>query len=213
MALDFVRNGFPEQNLIDWCQQFCRPDQIFLDIGAHMGTYALSLAPHCKAVHAFECQRETYYQLCGGVALNAQWNVHAHQVALGRTNAPSVPLYIISLDGGGSSLLQPLSEPLLEQQYVECRTLDSFHLTNVGFMKLDVEGMEEDVLRGSLQTLQRSDYPPILLEAWTDDRYAAQKKSLLAFLSDELHYQIHAVNGYPFMLLAVKPRSTTSSPQ
>ena len=76
--------GLFENQLIEWCRQFCRDDKIFLDIGAHTGTYAISLAVSCKSVHAFEPQRSTYYALCGGIALSGYCDrIVAHNYGLG----------------------------------------------------------------------------------------------------------------------------------
>ena len=44
--------------------------------------------------------------------------------------------------------------------------LDSFNIENVGLIKIDVEGFEEKVIRGSLLTIIKSNYPPILFECW-----------------------------------------------
>ncbi len=198
-------HGLPEQSLIDWCQQFCRPNGVFVDIGAHAGMYALSLAPHCKTVHAFECQRATYYQLCGGVALNAYWNVHPHHVALSDQDDVHVPVYITSLDGGGTSLQAPPENvPILDQEFTVTSTLDSFQLDQVCFLKLDVEGSEEKVLRGAVQTLERSQYPPFVFESWTDPAHAAQRASLHQYVTDTLGYQLHPLTGYPQMMLAAR---------
>jgi FkbM family methyltransferase len=46
------------------------------------------------------------------------------------------------------------------------KILDGFQIDNVGFIKVDVEGMEEKVLRGGVGTIIRSNYPPILFECW-----------------------------------------------
>ena len=50
----YCERGLFEAGLIEWCKQFCKPDKIMLDIGAHTGTYALSLASKSKNVYAFE---------------------------------------------------------------------------------------------------------------------------------------------------------------
>ncbi len=44
--------------------------------------------------------------------------------------------------------------------------LDNFNLDNIGLIKIDVEGMEEKVLRGGIGTIIRNNYPPILFECW-----------------------------------------------
>jgi len=202
-ATDIMVHGLPEQSLIDWCRQFCRPDGIFIDIGAHCGMYALSLAKHCKTVHAFECQRETYYQLCGGVALNAAWNVYPHHVALGDRSVPEVTMNIVSLDGGGTSIVVNGEAP--EHDTVEMKTLDAVELpTNICFLKLDVEGAEEMVLRGARQTLERSNYPPFIFESWVND--TARTDSLHNYIVRDLGYDLVPLVGYPYMMLAVNKK-------
>ena len=42
-----------------------------------------------------------------------------------------------------------------------CKTLDSFELTDVGFIKLDCEGYEPYILRGAEQTIKK--YKPVIL--------------------------------------------------
>jgi len=201
-ATHIMSNGLPEQSLIEWCQQFCKKDKVFVDIGAHFGSYALSLAPYCKTVHAFECQRETYYQLCGGAAINAYWNIYSHHVALGASNEEKVLININSVDGGGTSLLT--NDKPLETDYCSMRTLDSFDLENISFLKIDAEGYEEFILRGAVKTLQRSDYPPFIFESWTDPKFVTQKESLHNFITNELQYNIFPINSYPYMFFATK---------
>ncbi len=199
-----LETGIPEKSLIEWCKTQCDKSKIFVDIGAHMGTYALSLAPFCKEVHAFECQRMTYYQLCAGIALNAFDNVQAHHFALGKTedNEKLMTLKIISEDGGGSSILGlPTNERCLRQELVLVRSLDSFHLENVGFLKIDVEGAEIDVLKGAQQTLKNSNWPPFIFEAWPDLWYAEKKEELMMFIKS-LGYVIHPIPQYPQMFFA-----------
>lgn len=199
-TVHIMHNGLPEQSLIDWCHQFCSKDKVFLDIGAHVGSYALSLAPYCKQIHAFECQRETFYQLCGGVAINAYWNIYPHHIALGAENKQSVPLYIVSYDGGGTTL-DDTRPGVMEIQNTEMKTLDSYEISDVGFMKLDVEGHEESVLRGAVETLKRCNYPPFIFEVWTEEKYDQQRNSLYDFIAS-LGYKIIPLNGYPHMKLA-----------
>jgi len=55
---------------------------------------------------------------------------------------------------------------------VELRTLDSFALTNVSFIKIDVEGYEGRVLDGARRTIERNGLPPILVEIMNDLKYS-----------------------------------------
>ena len=52
----------------------------------------------------------------------------------------------------------------LEEVSVELRTLDSYHLPDLGFLKIDVEGHEENLLSGPTETIS-SHRPVIFIEA------------------------------------------------
>ena len=107
----YAERGLFENNLIEWCKQFCNADSLFLDIGAHTGSYAISLAPYAKRVLAFEPQKMTFYALCGGVALSAATNIDCMKIGLGnRDQVGAKTLHIVSNDGGGSTVHAPPSD-------------------------------------------------------------------------------------------------------
>ncbi|PWG74525.1 hypothetical protein DF186_17460, partial [Enterococcus hirae] len=49
-----VNHGIFEWPLIQWCNQFLDKDKVFVDIGAHIGTYSMYLSKFCKQVYSFE---------------------------------------------------------------------------------------------------------------------------------------------------------------
>ena len=204
--LDYYwRKGLFECQLIEWSKQFCSPNKLFLDIGAHTGTYAISLAGVSKNVIAFEPQRATYYALCGSIAASGLVDkVMCYQFGLGSIEQTGEQLLkIVSNDGGGSSLLPAENERVLKEETIHVRTLDSFGLQNVGFIKMDVENNELNVLRGALTTLRDSNYPPILFES-NADTAGENRAKLFGFLKEALKYKIVTVGGVNNMYLACK---------
>ena len=191
----YIHNGLFENNLIEWCKQFCSKDKNILDIGAHSGTYTISLAEHCKHVYAFEPQKMTYYSLCGSVALSNIRNASCINIGLGTADqVGKQTLNIVSLDGGGSTL--HANHNILQTEEIEIRTLDSFNLENIGFIKIDVEDNELQVLQFSQNTLKKSNYPKILFEMNNTNT------KLLDFLKG-LNYDILTINNCNNMFLAV----------
>lgn len=191
----YINRGLFENNIIEWCKQFCDKEKNILDIGAHSGTYSISLADYSKHVYAFEPQKMTYYSLCGSIALSNIKNVTCIKSGLGSDEQVGKQfLNIVSLDGGGSSLHS--NSNILGKEEIEVNTLDSFNLDNIGFIKIDVEDNELQVLLGSKDTLKRSNYPKILFEM------NIENIKLLEFL-ESLKYNINCVNGYNMFLAVI----------
>ena len=209
--LDYYwRRGLFECQLIEWSKQFCSKTKIFLDIGAHTGTYAISLCSVSKNVVAFEPQRATYYALCGGVAASGLSDkIDCKQFGLGAEEQVGTQiLKIVSNDGGGSSLAPAEHENVLREETIEVRTLDSFNIRNVGFIKMDVENNELNVIRGALNTLRESGYPPILFESNGPNPALfgsnGSNPALFGFLKEALKYKVITVGGVSNMYLACR---------
>lgn len=72
---------------------------------------------------------------------------------------------------------------------IEYRTLDSFNFTNIGLIKLDIEGFELYAIKSGLGTIIRNDYPPILTELWNDsdiNNYMGERAYIYMERRDEL---------------------------
>ena len=70
--------------------------------------------------------------------------------------------------------------------------LDSFELSNIGFIKIDVEGYEYKVLKGGINTIINNNYPPILFELWDIDNknMTQEKHDELKNFIENLGYEI-----------------------
>jgi FkbM family methyltransferase len=195
--------GIFESQLIDWCRQFCDPSKVFLDIGAHTGTYALSLVKHCLKVHAFEPQRCTYYALCGSVALSGYCDkIVAHNYGLGSTEQEGEHiLNIVSNDGGGSSMHTISGHPVLHTETIQVRQLDKVlseeDKQNIGFIKMDVEDNERFVLEGATDTLHKSGLPTVLFES------NHENTELFSYI-ESLGYDVIPISGVKNMFLGTR---------
>jgi FkbM family methyltransferase len=136
------------------------PDNcVVVDAGANIGLVAVPVAqavlPRGGVVHAFEVQRIMYYALCGSAALNDLENLIVRNQALGATIGTlgaGKPDYGRPQDFGMFSLIDQAG-PQLEQ--VEVVTVDSLGLPRLDFLKVDVEGMEIEVLKGARGSIER----------------------------------------------------------
>lgn len=193
----YINDGLFEARMIEWCKQFCRKEAIFLDIGAHTGSYSLSLSHLVGEVYAFEPQRMTYYALCGGVALSNKENISCFNFGLGSEEQVGVQTLSIVSDDGGGSTVQETDKDILREEKIHIKTLDSLNIKNICFLKIDVEENELNVLKGARDTLIRSALPPIIFEC-NEDEY---KTELFSFLKG-MCYNITSINGMVNMFLA-----------
>jgi FkbM family methyltransferase len=169
---------------------------LVLDIGSNMGTFAVPVAKHIESkngtLHCFEPQRIVYYQLCGNIFLNRIENAYVHNVAL--SNDVEIrqiePLnFDLAWNIGGYSLL-PNQDPQEKSSKMDAcsfQKLDDFPIDgHVSLIKLDVEGMEIDVLHGGLKRLAADGFPPILFESLSTVSNSESVGSLLMSLGYQL---------------------------
>ena len=212
VAKDYATSGLYERSIIDWASAvFPREDKACIDVGAHMGMYTVELAKKAKHVYGFECSPRSFNYYCANLALrDLNYNVTKYNVALGSPEeaAAKTIKYLIRdpLDGGGNGCSKFDSDatnvPSID---VPITTLDSYGLTNINFIKIDVEGHEKNVLQGAVKTIEENDYPKILFESWPErcTQYPAKelREKLFEFIHS-LEYKIMPVKGWDDMFLA-----------
>jgi len=146
---------------IELFRQYLRSGMVAVDVGANIGTHAVCFGRAVGAsgrVFAFEPQRALHQILCGNLALNGCRTVVAEHKALGaRPGSVLVPWldYAREANFGGLEL-----GSWTDGETVPLVTLDSYELTACHLIKVDVEGMERDVLEGASATIAR--HQPVL---------------------------------------------------
>lgn len=203
------RDGLAEKALIEWCAEtYGNTDKVFVDIGAHVGSYSWSLASKFAHVHAFEPNREAYNALCANSLLRGLSDrITTHCLGLSYYSGRGA-YYIRSADGGGNgfSFLGQDRDHSSPIRPTETRTLDSYNLDDIGFLKIDVEGHEISVLEGARETLERNNRPTFIFESWDGQKgYIEQelREDLFLYIQN-MGYKIVPIQGYPEMFIAEK---------
>lgn len=162
------RQGFAEKRVLQWVYDtFIQPDKAFLDIGAHIGTYSWTIAPKATHVYSFECGPRTFCHLAANIAIRGlEYKITPLPFALGNRDE-EISYYVRSGEGGDNGVKQlSADDESCQRVTVPMRRLDYFGLKNIGFVKMDVEGFEREVLEGARETLEASGWPKILFESW-----------------------------------------------
>ena len=162
-------------------RQLVQPGAVVLDIGANIGAHTLHFAAAVApggAVIAYEPQRVIHQMLCANLALNGITNVRALLAGAGRERGiAQVPVldYAAANNFGGISL--GMGGP---SETVDIIPVDALGLLRCDLLKIDVEGMEGEVLAGATATIAR--FRPVLyVENDRREKSAALIDRLLSF--------------------------------
>lgn len=143
---------------------------VMVDGGANVGVHSLTagrLMQGWGSVLAFEAQERVFYAAAGNIAMNNLFNVTIRWNALaeksGTINIPA-PDYLKSASFGSLEMQYNASSEHIGQDidmsksswaWVQAISIDSLELPRLDFLKLDVEAMEEQVIRGAADTIKR----------------------------------------------------------
>ncbi len=152
-----------------------RPGDLFVDVGANIGSYTILASAVCGAnVVAAEPVSSTFERLRDNVRLNrAESRVDLRKVGLGNTSGEL--LFTSTLDDMNHVVTDSSSEPV---ERVAAVTLDGLLDGRAPtFLKIDVEGHEDAVITGAAQTLAKPELLGLIVEVNDDhpmDRFATQ---------------------------------------
>lgn len=176
--------GLDEEELTQ-LHRLVDPARPAVDVGASVGWFSFHLLRHAPFVYAFEPNPRLARQLA--YELRTQ-PIRVEQVALSdrlelaTLRVPRDVHQRASVDV--ENRLDDVTD--LEAIEVVLRTLDSYALDDVGFIKVDVEGHELAALRGAERTLRRC-RPLLLVEV--EDRHRPDAVATVRSFAESLGYQ------------------------
>ena len=169
MIKQVIVAGYPwERHLLELFERHIVPGTVVVEVGAHIGTHTVPmsrLAGPWGRVYAFEPQRKIYRELHHNLALNGINNAVILRYAVGAGETRIVEMNP-STGGneGGTGVGQGGDR-------AELRALDGFGFERVSLLKIDVEGYENEVVEGAVDTIRRN-RPVIILEIAGGQDYA-----------------------------------------
>lgn len=155
---------------------------VCLDIGANIGVISQALLANGYRVMAFEPQPEIF-ELLSENCRSVGGEFVVFNTAVGSSaGVATMPKVQYSAKGnfgglgiGDTSIYGTIDVPVT--------TIDSYHFPNVGFVKIDVEGYELEVLRGMVDTITRC-RPVLYIEDDRRERSAALREYIRSLKYD-----------------------------
>ncbi len=190
-----LTRGF-ERSAIDACLRYLPKDGVVIDVGANIGVHTVHFAEAMPEglVLSFEPARRTFGFLARNVA---EWrNVVALNCGLAETT--SLATFFVAEDDAYSGLKDTGRKKILKTEIVACfrgddvlpRLLSNRH---VNLIKIDVEGLETQVLRG-LREIILQHRPVIFCEIFGGTDSNARPAETVDFVVG-LGYRAHVLRG------------------
>ena len=166
-----IKKGYEKE--LEIINQFTDKSKDAIDVGVYRGIYSYKLAQHFKFVHCFEAN-PLLYPLLNDNLKKIIKNINLYNLALSSDNGET----ILKLPIRSKSFFKKNIEELYElgaasvhpnnkfdnfkEVKVKKKKLDSIKFENkIGFIKIDVEGHELEVIEGALKTIKEN--KPVLL--------------------------------------------------
>lgn len=174
ISLTISEHGSWEGHLVNLYYRLLKPNSVVIDIGANIGYHSIHLGKIVGSggkVFSFEPQKLIYDILSANILKNGLSNV-IYQHNFGLSSEEGI-LYLSNLEDvsytngminfGGVKL----NNETTGGARVTVKTLDDIFTGDVDLMKIDIEGMESEVILGSSNTIKKS-LPMIFVEISQD---------------------------------------------
>jgi len=180
-------------------ENFVTEDSIVVDVGAHIGVFAIPASMKAKKVHAFEPVIGTFQRLTDHIVLNQADNIVPYNFALGEDHSLAELEYCPKFNTGGATLnisrgslqISDLGDEHAPPTYpILVKTLDSLELEACDFIKCDTEGCELLVVRGGLETIKK--FRPVMVmehnnEEWNKEVLKLLESAGVPYTSTKIH--------------------------
>ena len=198
-------NGYFDLTALNFIKKYLEiSSTLFIDVGANIGSVSIPIANLGVETIAVEPVRQIYSKLLANVSLNAGHVKSIHKALVGNDFKEKTITLFSPVGNAGATSHNPNWNPSKgpnNSEIVDVLTLDhlvsslKFNKRNCSILiKIDVEGMEVDVLNGSNEVIRV--FRPIFIMEWRIDRYeSASKLLLLKTLRELCNYNIFALHG------------------
>jgi FkbM family methyltransferase len=161
-----------EPETLDWIDGF-EPNETLFDIGGNIGVYTLYAAARGCRVFTFEPESQNFSRLVNNVSLNGFTEVRPYCMGIGAKSELTV-LYLTSPNAGDSQHQVGNKSDLYDRSFEKItQGCAVFSLDDLCFrhglpvpqhIKIDVDGLEPEIIRGAERVLKDPGVKTVLIE-------------------------------------------------
>jgi FkbM family methyltransferase len=157
-----IYGGLQEFNEMAFLLHALRPLDIFVDIGANVGSYTILASAAVGAkTYSFEPVPDTYRRLKNNISIN---EINDRVIALNMALGKSKSQLRFSVDDNCMNHVIAENEVGSNSIKVPVSTVDEEVLDDPFVIKIDVEGYELPVLDGAISTLKKNSLSAVIIE-------------------------------------------------
>lgn len=192
---------FYELEMLEDIRKRVKPGMIFFDIGANIGNHSLFFALICNAkkVFAFEPNPLAFFILRKNIEINNVKTIVPINIALGDSKGFVEKVFEDPTNLGSTTFRKS------DKGEFPMITLDEFvrayNITSIDILKIDVEGMELEVLKGATHSLKR--FKPLLYVEL--NQVKSNVNDIKKFLQEHGFILLKIFNITPTALFVPKP--------
>lgn len=159
---------------------------VIVDAGAHIGTFTILLSKivgEKGKVIAIEPERNSFLQLTKNLEINRIKNVIPINIGLSDFNGYKD--FFVDKESACSSFISNPDQQIVDKTNVKVKSLDSLlqeiNIDKIDFLKIDTEGAELEILKGSQQTLIKNPQIKMAIAAY---HYSEEKEEVFQYLKN-----------------------------
>lgn len=170
-----LNSCFHEPETVEWIEKYIKKNETVFDIGANIGAYSLVVAKYSNSsnrIYSFEPNFTSYNKLCKNIILNkCESCIFPFQIALSdkycidNLNYSSLEIGSAYHTLGGNKFFK--DESKYKQQtivYSIDKFIEDFNIPNPQHIKIDVDGIEYEILKGAKRTILNKSFRSLNVE-------------------------------------------------
>lgn len=152
-----------------------------IDIGGNIGFWSRDFCDKFENVIIFEPDASNIE--CLKANLSGKENYTLHEVGLGSKEETKTFYKSMTTSGGHSFFRDEIFEQDVEESQLQIKRLDDYNYKNVGLIKIDTQGSEQDILLGAERTLLENDCVLNVEIEHKNDAQKAKGKQIISYLN------------------------------